>query len=64
MSNQGFFFFKFLAITVSFQQDMYTFMERDSNSTEYLTVVIDGQTSVDLIDSFGVTFTDGSATST
>ncbi len=53
----------FSAVTVSFQQAKYNFMERDSNSEEYIIVEIDGQTSVPLLDSFDITFTDGNAAS-
>ena len=43
---------------------IYSFMEGDSNSEEYLVVDIAGRTDVQLLDSFGVTFFDGSAQGT
>ncbi len=36
-------------------------MEDDTNSEEYLVVVIDGQTDIPLLDSFRVIFTNGTA---
>ena len=36
-------------------------MEGDSDSEEFLTVVIDGQTDISLLDSFSVVFNDGTA---
>lgn len=46
---------------ISFNMDIYTFMENDTNSDEYLIINIAGQTDISLFDAFGVTFSDGSA---
>ncbi len=54
-------FFVLLAVSIAFQRNNYTFMEGDTNSEEYLVVVIDGQTDIPLLGSFRVIFTNGTA---
>ena len=53
----------FIAISVSFDRELYTVTEGSADFISYLVINIAGQTEIDLLSSLIITFTDGSAIS-